>query len=236
MLLVKLADRLDNLESLRVFSPRQAGAHRPGERADVRQHLPPPVHDGPGRPTHPKRSGQFLIARSRSSFRAAQASSGGAGRAPSRHLRSRLAEIFPGDLGARIEMRWNRFNPDLPADARKPLHRPHHHRSREDAYRALGRVHLAFRAIPGTFSDTVTAPRKNGFRALETRVATGAHPALLHRQPRGGPLQPVGAPVHGHREPSVQPGVPRRPAGIPAERADGTSRTSCDSSFPTPSR
>ncbi|GAB4276523.1 MAG: bifunctional (p)ppGpp synthetase/guanosine-3',5'-bis(diphosphate) 3'-pyrophosphohydrolase [Deferrisomatales bacterium] len=170
VLLVKLADRLDNLESLYVFKPekQQRIARESAEMyANISRRLC--MTDLADRLTD--KIGPILTPEAYEAFRKAQEELKDGWRRPLEDLRAKLADLFPGDLGARIELRWNRFRPDAPPLPENLFTVRIITETTEDAYRALGRVHTAFRALPGAFVDTVSTPRKNGFRALETRVA-----------------------------------------------------------------
>lgn len=170
VLLVKLADRLDNLDTLPVFR-REKQVRIARESAEMYANICRRLcmTDVADRLT--ERIGPILTPDAFEAFLAAQADLREGWARPLDDLRARLAEIFPGDLGARIDLRWSRFRPEAPPLPENLLTVRVITESSEDAYRALGRVHLAFRALPGAFADTLSAPRKNGYRALETRVA-----------------------------------------------------------------
>jgi GTP diphosphokinase / guanosine-3',5'-bis(diphosphate) 3'-diphosphatase len=170
VLLVKLADRLDNLESLAIFK-RDKQVRIARESAEMYANicrrlcmldLADRLTDKIGPILTPE---QFAI------FQRAQLDLKEGWTRPLEELRAKLADIFPGDLGVRVEYRWNRFRPDIPPLPENLFTVRLVTESSEDSYRALGRIHLAFRALPGTFADTLSVPRKNGFRALETRVS-----------------------------------------------------------------
>lgn len=170
VLLVKLADRLDNLESLHIFKPdKQVRIARESAMmyANICHRLC--MTDLAERLT--EKAAQFLTPERLDQFRQAQEEAKNSMSRSLGHLRSKLAEIFPGDMGARVELRWNRFNPELPLTTENLFTVRLVTDTVEDAYRALGRVHTAFRAIPGSFTDTLSTPRKNGFHALETSVS-----------------------------------------------------------------
>ena len=170
VLLVKLADRLDNLETLHVFHPdKQVRIARESAEmyANICRRLC--MMDLAERLT--ELIGPILHPAQYQAFRKAQEELRRGWGRPLEELRTKLAEVFPGDLQTRIEIRWNRFRPGvLPASENLFTVRIIT-ATLEDAYRALGRVHLAFRALPRAFTDTVSTPRKNGYRALETRVS-----------------------------------------------------------------
>ncbi len=170
VLLVKLADRLDNLESLSVFR-RDKQVRIARESAEMYANICRRLCmlDLAERLT--EKIGPILYPEAFERFRAAQEELKKGWARPLEDLRQKLAEAFPGDLQARIEFRWNRFRPDVPPTTEHLFTVRIVTASSEDAYRALGRVHLNFRALPGGFSDTLSTPRKNGFRALETRVS-----------------------------------------------------------------
>jgi GTP pyrophosphokinase len=44
-------------------------------------------------------------------------------------------------------------------------------RSEEDCYRALGAIHLHWRAVPGRFKDYISGPKANGYRSIHTTVS-----------------------------------------------------------------
>ncbi|HSH68696.1 MAG TPA: TGS domain-containing protein, partial [Deferrisomatales bacterium] len=170
VLLVKVADRLDNLESLTIFRrDKQLRIARETEEmyANICRRLC--MLDLAERLT--EKIGPVLTPEKVQAWEAGREQLQKEWARPLRDLRARLAEVFPGDLAARIELRWNRFRPDLPPTPENLLTVRVVTDSNENAYRALGRVHMAFRALPGTFSDTVSIPRKNGYRALKTHVA-----------------------------------------------------------------
>ncbi|PIE13618.1 MAG: bifunctional (p)ppGpp synthetase/guanosine-3',5'-bis(diphosphate) 3'-pyrophosphohydrolase [Rhodobacterales bacterium] len=43
--------------------------------------------------------------------------------------------------------------------------------SEEDCYRALGAIHLRWRAVPGRFKDYISQPKSNGYRSIHTTVS-----------------------------------------------------------------
>ena len=172
VLLVKIADRLDNLETLGVFS-REKQIRIASESAQMYSNicrrlsmleLAERLSEKVGLYLLPEEHGRYV--RELEAAREVMAR-------PLSQLRTKLAEVFPGDLGARIEVKWNRFAPEMAGFSdtsgfyvvRVITESP------EDAYRALGRLHMSFRAIPGAFTDTFSNPRTNGFKALETSIA-----------------------------------------------------------------
>lgn len=170
VLLIKLADRLDNLESLGVFS-KEKQLRIANESAQMYANICRRLCmlDLADRLT--EKIAQYTIPDVLEGFLKAQQEARAELEKPLSQVMAKLAEVFPGDIGARIEVRWNRFNPETP-----PL--PENFftirvivETAEDAYRAMGRIHIAFRALPGAFIDTLSNPRKNGFRALETKVS-----------------------------------------------------------------
>ena len=44
-------------------------------------------------------------------------------------------------------------------------------RSEEDCYRALGAIHRRWRAVPGRFKDYISQPKSNGYRSIHTTVS-----------------------------------------------------------------
>ncbi len=170
VLLVKLADRLDNLESLTVFK-RDKQIRIARESAEMYANICRRLCmlDLADRLT--EKIGPILTPEAHGEFIRAQEELRTNWSRPIEELRAKLSEIFPGDLSARIEIRWNRFRPDVAPLPENLFAARVVTETMEDAYRALGRVHTTFRALPGTFADTVSVPRKNGYRALETRVA-----------------------------------------------------------------
>ncbi len=170
VLLVKLADRLDNLESLSVFgrekqvriaretSEMYANICRRLCMLDVAERLTDKV-------------GPILHPEAYQRFTQAQAAVRDGWTRQLDELRLKLSDVFPGDLAARIDTRWSRFTPDRPPTPENLFRIQVITRTIEDAYRALGRVHTTFPAVPGAFLDTVSNPRKNGFRALATQVS-----------------------------------------------------------------
>ncbi|MBI5015749.1 MAG: bifunctional (p)ppGpp synthetase/guanosine-3',5'-bis(diphosphate) 3'-pyrophosphohydrolase [Deltaproteobacteria bacterium] len=170
VLLVKLADRLDNLETLPVFK-REKQVRIARESAEMYANICRRLcmNDLAERLT--AEIGPILTPEVFDAFQAAQAELRDGWSRPIEDLRTRLAEIFPGDMGTRIEVRWNRFRPELLPLPENLLAVRIVTETSEDAYRALGRVHMAFRPLPGAFVDTLSAPSKNGYRSLETRVA-----------------------------------------------------------------
>ncbi len=170
VLLVKLADRLDNLESLTVFK-RDKQLRIARESAEMYANICRRLCmlDLAERLT--EKIGPILTPESFAIYQRAQLDLREGWTRPLEELRAKLVDVFPGDLGVRVEYRWNRFRPDVPPFPENLFTVRLVTETTEDAYRALGRVHLAFRALPGTFADTLSVPRKNGFRALETRVS-----------------------------------------------------------------
>lgn len=170
VLLVKLADRLDNLESLTVFK-RDKQVRIARESAEMYANICRRLCmlDLADRLT--EKIGPILTPDAFAAYQRSQAELKDNWARPLGELRAKLADVFPGDLAARIEVRWSRFRPQVPPVPENLFTVRIITETSEDAYRALGRVHLAFRALPGTFSDTLSTPRKNGYRALETRVA-----------------------------------------------------------------
>lgn len=170
VLLVKLADRLDNLESLTVFK-RDKQIRIARESAEMYANICRRLCmlDLAERLT--EKIGPILTPEAYAEFLQAQEELRSNWSRPIEELRAKLSDIFPGDLSARVEIRWNRFRPDVSPLPENLFTVRVVTETMEDAYRALGRVHTNFRALPGTFADTVSVPRKNGYRALETRVA-----------------------------------------------------------------
>jgi len=170
VLLVKLADRLDNLESLTVFK-RDKQVRIARESAEMYANICRRLCmlDLAERLT--EKIGPILTPEKHEAYAKAQADLREGWARPVEALRAKLADTFPGDMGARVELRWNRFRPDVLPLPENLLTVRIVTETAEDSYRALGRVHLAFRALPGTFADTLSVPRKNGYRALETRAS-----------------------------------------------------------------
>jgi GTP pyrophosphokinase len=170
VLLVKLADRLDNLETLGVFK-REKQVRIARESAEMYANICRRLCMTDVAERLTEKIGPILTPEAFASFQKAQAELKEGWTRPLEELRGKLADVFPGDLGARVELRWNRYRPDVPPLPENLFTLRIVTETSEDAYRALGRVHLAFRALPGTFADTLSVPRNNGFRALETRVS-----------------------------------------------------------------
>lgn len=172
VLLVKLADRLDNLESLNVFS-REKQMRIASESVQMYANICRRLCMLDLAERLAEKVGEYLLPDEMAAYRLAQENAKETLAKPLDQLRTKLAEIFPGDLSTRIEIKWNRFNPD----AQNPMLPENYYivriitENHEDAYRALGRIHMAFNAIPGTFSDTFSNPRTNGYKAIETRVS-----------------------------------------------------------------
>ncbi|MDW7710889.1 MAG: HD domain-containing protein [Deferrisomatales bacterium] len=170
VLLVKLADRLDNLESLTVFK-RDKQLRIARESAEMYANICRRLCmlDLAERLT--EKIGPILTPEKFAIFQRAQLDLKEGWTRPMEELRTKLADLFPGDLGVRVEHRWTRFRPDLPPAPENLFTVRLVTETGEDAYRALGRIHLAFPALPGTFADTLSVPLKNGFRSIETRVS-----------------------------------------------------------------
>ncbi len=170
VLLVKLADRLDNLESLTVFK-RDKQVRIARESAEMYANICRRLCMTDLAERLAEKIGPILTPEEFATFQRAQLELKEGWTRPLEELRAKLLDVFPGDLGVRVEYRWNRFRPDVAPVPENLFTVRLVTETSEDAYRALGRVHLAFRALPGTFADTLSVPRKNGFRALETRVS-----------------------------------------------------------------
>jgi (p)ppGpp synthase/HD superfamily hydrolase len=170
VLLVKLADRLDNLESLTVFK-RDKQVRIARESAEMYANICRRLCMLDLAERLAEKIGPILTPQDYDAYNTAQAELREGWARPVEELRAKLADVFPGDLGARVELRWNRFRPDTPPLPENLFTVRIVTETSEDAYRALGRVHLAFRALPGNFADTLSVPRKNGYRALETRTS-----------------------------------------------------------------
>ncbi len=170
VLLVKLADRLDNLDSLTVFK-REKQERIARESAEMYANICRRLCmlDLAERLT--EKIGPILYPEEHEAFLKAQEDLRLGWSRPLEELRAKMADIFPGDLEARIEFSWSRFRPGVPPITENLFRVRIITATTEDAYRALGRVHIAFRALPGRFSDTMSTPMKNGFRALETQVS-----------------------------------------------------------------
>ncbi len=170
VLLVKLADRLDNLDSLYVFK-REKQLRIANESASMYMNICKRLCMGDLAGRFSEKIGAYLDPDASVRFTAAQ---DGAKKETSKWMdqfRTKLAEVFPGDLTARIEIQWSRYSPDLPPTFENFFTVKVITDTPEEAYRALGRIHIAFRAIPGAFSDNISNPQQNGFMALETRVS-----------------------------------------------------------------
>jgi (p)ppGpp synthase/HD superfamily hydrolase len=170
VLLIKLADRLDNLESLTVFS-REKQERIARESAEMYANISRRLcmTDLADRLT--EKIGPILTPEAFQAFLKSREELREGWTRPIEELRGKLATLFPGDLEARVEIHWNRFRPDVPALPENLFTVRIITPTGEDAYRALGRIHMAFRAVPGGFIDTMSTPRKNGYRALETHVS-----------------------------------------------------------------
>jgi GTP diphosphokinase / guanosine-3',5'-bis(diphosphate) 3'-diphosphatase len=170
VLLVKLADRLDNLETLSVFR-REKQVRIARESAEMYANICRRLCMTDLAERLAEKIGPILTPEDFEAFQQAQADLKEGWARPIEDLRAKLAETFRGELGARIELRWNRFRAGAAPLPENLFTVRIITETNEDAYRALGRVHLAFPAVPGTFSDGFSTPRKNGYRSLETRVA-----------------------------------------------------------------
>ena len=169
VLLVKLGDRLDNLQTLSVFKPeKQIRIARESAEmyANICRRLC--MMDLAERLT--EKIGPILTPEAFETFERVRTEFAAGWGRPLGELKDKLADILPGDLGARIEVKWSRFHPDLPPLPENLYTVRIITDTAEDIYRALGRIHLTFQALPGAFSDTISTPLKNGYRAIETRV------------------------------------------------------------------
>jgi (p)ppGpp synthase/HD superfamily hydrolase len=170
VLLIKIADRVDNLGTLHIFSPEKRlriARESATMYANTCERLC--MLDLASRLR--EQVGEYLTPEKYAEFQEAQKKAKKELERPLVHLRSRLAEVFPGDLTVRIDIHWNRFDHTLPVINENLFTVRIIAESREAAYQALGRVHISFPAIPGTFKDNISNPRENGFRALETSIS-----------------------------------------------------------------
>jgi GTP pyrophosphokinase len=170
VLLVKLADRLDNLDSLYVFK-REKQLRIANESASMYMNICKRLCMGDLAERFSEKIGSYLDPDASVRFTAAQ---DGAKKEASKWMsqfRTKLAEVFPGDMNARIEIQWRRYSPDLPPTFENFFTVKVISETLEESYQALGRIHIAFHAIPGALNDNISNPRQNGYRALNTRVS-----------------------------------------------------------------
>ncbi|TLN19638.1 HD domain-containing protein, partial [bacterium] len=170
VLLVKIADRVDNLGSLHIFSPEKR-ARIARESATMYANTCERLCMLDLATRLREQIGVYLAPEKYEEFQEAQKRAKKELERPLVHLRSKLAEIFPGDLAVRVDISWNRFDPYAPVTAENLFTVKIITENREAAYQALGRVHITFPAVPGAFRDHITNPRENGFRALETSIS-----------------------------------------------------------------
>ena len=62
--------------------------------------------------------------------------------------------------------------------------------SEEDCYRALGAIHSRWRAVPGRFKDYISQPKTNGYRSIHATVS-GRDGKRVEVQIRTGPMHDV---------------------------------------------
>ncbi len=170
VLLVKIADRLDNLRSLHVF-PRHKQLRIAKESAQLYANICKRLCMTDLAERFDENIAEYLYKDAFNEFKQSQRKARETQARPLSQFRSRLAEIFPGDLTARIDIKWNRFDHELPTLPENLYTVCIITDTSEETYRAMGRVHMAFRTIPGDFTDTISNPRTNGFKALETSVS-----------------------------------------------------------------
>lgn len=170
VLLVKIADRLDNLESLTVFSVEKqiriakesaemyANICRRLCMLDLAERLTDKI-------------GPILTPGGYGDFHKAQDEFKHGWSRTIEQLKSKLMSILPEDMQVRLDVKWSFFRPGILPLPENFFEMQVIVPTSEDAYRALGRIHLAFKALPRAFDDTLSTPQKNGYRALKTRVS-----------------------------------------------------------------
>ena len=85
----------------------------------------------------------------------------------------------------------------------------------DDCYRALGVVHAAFRVVPGRFKDYISTPKPNGYRSLHTGVILAESSQKIEVQIRTREMHEIaeyGVAAHWSYKDGVAPGaeVPRQ--------------------------
>ncbi|PLX41167.1 MAG: hypothetical protein C0608_06800 [Deltaproteobacteria bacterium] len=169
VLLVKIADRVDNLDTLHIFN-REKQIRIAGESASMYANICERLCMMDLASRLREQLGEYLSPEKFHEFQEVQAKAKVELEKPIGNLRTRLAEAFPGNLTVRIEVNWARFDPDVPVKNENLFSVRIITENREAAYQVLGRVHLTFPSVPGSFRDNISNPRENGFRALETQV------------------------------------------------------------------
>lgn len=172
VLLVKIADRLDNLETLGVFS-REKQIRIASESAQMYANICRRLCMTDLAERLSEKVGLYLLPEEMERYTKELEAARETLAKPLGQMKAKLAETLPEELAARIEIKWNRFSPEAAGftDTSAFFAVRVITDTNENAYRALGFVHMAFKAIPGAFTDTISNPRTNGFKAIETLVS-----------------------------------------------------------------
>ena len=180
VVLIKLADRLHNMRTLKFLSPERQHEDRARDAGDLRSHRPPSGHGQDprraGRPGVPVRRSHLL-----------QAGQGGHRVAPQRGrgVSGRGAEASSGrsckeaKIQAKVEARIKRLYSIWQKLQRQRISVDQIYdmlalriitQSESDCYAVLGIIHNQWRPVPGRIKDFIAIPRNNFYKSLHTTV------------------------------------------------------------------